>query len=220
MRGIFITGTDTGIGKTALAACLLRKYGATKDLLYWKPIQTGITDDDDTRTVRRLSGLPDGNFLDFGIRLKQPLSPHHAAALEKKTLRPGLLFERLRRLKLEDPVFVIEGAGGLLVPLNGRAMMSDFIRRTGLPVVLAARSALGTINHTLLSLEAARARRIPVAGVVMIGPLNPGNKASIEKYGGTKVLEEIPWLESRALRAFSVYAERRFDSRGFLGRLF
>lgn len=219
MRGVFIAGTDTGIGKTTLAACLLRRYGTAKALLYWKPIQTGTADEDDTRTVRRLSGLADGNVLEFGIRLRRPLSPHHAAALEKRVLRPGLLLDSLRRRGIAGSTFVIEGAGGLLVPLNGRVLMADFIRRTGLPVVLAARSALGTINHTLLSLEAARARRIPVAGVVMIGPRNPGNKASIEKYGKTKVLEEIPRLESRTSRELRAYAERRFDSRGLLGRL-
>lgn len=219
MRGVFISGTDTGIGKTTLAACLLRKYGTAKNLLYWKPVQTGIPDGDDTRIVRRMSGLRDGNFLDFGIRLKRPLSPHHAAALENKALKPGLLLESLGRMRLSGSALVIEGAGGLLVPLNGRVMMADFIRQTGLPLILAARSTLGTINHTLLTLEAARARRIPVAGVVLIGPRNPGNKASIEKYGRTKVLEEIPWLKSRTVKEFSSYAEKKFDSRGLLGRL-
>lgn len=187
-RGVFVTGTDTGVGKTLVSACLTRAWGAS----YWKPVQTGVaTDTGDSETVAALAEAPAERLYAPGAVFDAPLSPHAAAALEG------------RRVTLDDlslPAddgrpLVVEGAGGLLVPFSDGAYMIDLAEKLGLPVVLVARSGLGTINHTLLSLEALRRRRIPVAGVVMSGPLNPGNRAAIEGFGQVRVLAEIPQID-------------------------
>ena len=175
MRGIFVTGTDTGVGKTVLSAALMLRY---PDARYWKPIQTGP--DSDTAEVHRLSG---GEVFDRGIRHPDPVSPHHSRIpIDLRVLAaqiPG------------DPV-IVEGAGGVLVPVNATQTMADFMAMLGLPVMVAARSTLGTINHTVLSLEALRARGLRVTGVVMIGDANAGNRAAIERYGQVAVIAEMP----------------------------
>lgn len=183
--GVFVTGTDTGVGKTIVSAALVRAWGAS----YWKPVQTGLADgDDDTATVVRLAALPPARVAPPAYALQAPLSPAAAAALEGATVD----FERLATLPdLPEPV-VVEGAGGVLVPLDGERLMVDLMARLGLPVLLVARSTLGTINHSLLSLAVLRARRLPIAGIVMSGPLNPGNRAALEQYGHVRVLAELP----------------------------
>lgn len=212
-RGLFITGTDTGAGKTVLAACLMRRYGRGGDLLYWKPVQTGTDLDDDTGAARRLSGLSASSFLAQGMRLKRPLSPDQAAALEGKRLSIRTL---LGPLRAADPgrFMVVEGAGGLLVPLNGRELMADLAARLRLPLLIAARSGLGTLNHTLLTLQAARARGLAVAGVVLLGPRNPGNRRSLERHGRVRVLAEIPLLKPFGPKALRAFADRCFRLRG------
>ncbi|MCA1906795.1 MAG: dethiobiotin synthase, partial [Magnetospirillum sp.] len=118
-----------------------------------------------------------------------PLSPHAAARLENASIT----LDGLKLPTTEGPL-VVEGAGGILVPLNDRALTVDWVEHLGLPVVVVARSGLGTINHTLLTLEALNRRHIPILGVVMNGPPNPGNRAAIEQFGDTRVLAEIPPL--------------------------
>jgi len=178
VRGLFVTGTDTGVGKTVLSAALMLRYPGA---CYWKPIQTGP--DDDTREVGRLSG---GQVLDEGIRHPDPVSPH--LSYNRIDLR-SLLPKR-------DAVYIVEGAGGVLVPVNESQTMVDLMVLLNLPVVVAARTTLGTINHTLLTLEALRARSLKIAGVVMIGKPNPDNRAAIERYGCVPVLGEMPWFDS------------------------
>ena len=143
MRGLFVTGTDTNVGKTVLSAALMLRY---PEACYWKPIQTGP--DSDTAEVLRVSG---GKVFDEGVRHPDPVSPHHA--------RPPIdLQSLLRRRNSDGAVYVVEGAGGVLVPVNESQNMADFMLLLGLPVIVAARSTLGTINHTLLTLEALRER--------------------------------------------------------------
>ncbi|WP_419729561.1 dethiobiotin synthase [Lichenicola sp.] len=182
--GVFVTGTDTGIGKTLVSACLVRAWGAE----YWKPLQTGLDQDPgDSAVVREFGG--DGvRIHPPALELQAPLSPEDAAALERVAFDPGVV-----RLPDGEGPLVVEGAGGVLVPIGGGLMMTDLIIRLGLPVVLVARSGLGTINHTLLSLEALRRRGISVAGVVLNGPPSPGNRAAIERHGDVRVIAEIPW---------------------------
>ena len=175
MRGLFVTGTDTGVGKTVLAAALMLRY---PDACYWKPIQTGP--DDDTSEVRRLSG---GQVLDQGIRHPDPVSPHLS--------RMPIDLNALAGQASETPL-IIEGAGGVLVPVNESQTMADFMALLGLPVIVATRTTLGTINHTVLTLEALRARALRVAGVVMIGDCNADNRAAIERYGKIRVIAEMP----------------------------
>jgi malonyl-CoA O-methyltransferase len=191
----FVTGTDTGVGKTIVAACLACRLGAD----YFKPVQTGL--DDDTATVAALASLGPERVHPPRHRFKAPLSPEAASALEG--VRIALADFSLPGTKRP---LVVEGAGGVLVPLGGGATMACLMAQFGLPVVLVARSTLGTINHTLLSLEALNGRGIAVAGVVMVGPPNAGNRAAIEVHGQVRVLAELPWLDridADALRRLS-----------------
>jgi dethiobiotin synthetase len=186
--GLFVTGTDTNIGKTVLSAALMHRYRQVLSVRYWKPVQTGFPEDDDTAEVRTLGACPEEEIFDSGIRLPRPLSPHLSAQLAGTTID-------MRALAATLPTragWIAEGAGGVLVPLNNTDLMIDFIRLLGLAAVVMTRSGLGTINHTLLTIEALRSRRIPVAGVVMGGDLNPENRRAIEMYGRVAVLGEMP----------------------------
>jgi len=192
VRGVFVTATDTGVGKTVLSAALLLRY---PDAIYWKPIQTGS--DDDTAEVRRLSG---GRAIDKGIRLPDPVSPHLAAQ------RAGVVID-LKELIPPSGFCVVEGAGGVLVPVNESQVMADLTAMLGLPVLVAARSTLGTINHTLLTIEALRARSLTIAGVVMIGDRNLDNRSAIEHYGKVPVLAEMPRFDPLTSECLRRWAE-------------
>ncbi len=191
MKGLFVTGTDTGVGKTVVASALMHRYRGSERLRYWKPIQTGIEIDNDTATVRRLGACADEEIFDEGVRLQKPVSPHLAARWAGMRID----LADLRRLAKDDAAtWIVEGAGGLLVPVNESQTMADWIAGLKLPVLVAARTGLGTINHTLLTLEALRARALRVAGVIMIGEPNVDNRAAIEEYGQVTVVAEMPFL--------------------------
>lgn len=163
-------------------------------LRYWKPVQTGIEVDDDTSTVRQLASLGPGRILDAGVRLPRPLSPHLSAALAGEHVS----IARVREFVADEPDstrWIVEGAGGVLVPLNDRELMVDLVFMLGLPAVVATRSSLGTINHTLLTIEALRTRAVPIAGVIMVGAPNADNRIAIESWGHVPVLGEIPPLD-------------------------
>jgi dethiobiotin synthase len=209
MRGVFVTGTDTGVGKTVLCAALLRRYAAAR---YWKPVETGIEVDNDTAEVVRLSGA---SVREEGVRLRGAVSPHLAATRAGVRIEIDPLIEWTLAASDENP-WVVEGAGGVLVPLNESQTMAHLMLRLGLPIVLAARSTLGTINHTLLSLEALRARSLHVTGVVMIGEPNPDNRAAIEHYGKTTVLGEMPNLDPLTPSALKAWATTGLDPDGRL----
>ncbi len=194
IRGLFVTGTDTGIGKTVTCAALLSRFAADPRVRYWKPIQTGSNDEEDTATVRRLSGCGAVRVLDDGVRLAHPVSPHLAARLSGVTVGIAQLTEIAAVQPAADRL-IVEGAGGVLVPLNGEDLMVDLMVHLGLPVVVVARSTLGTINHTLLTLEALRGRSLDVAGVIMVGARHPENREAIERYGRVVVVAELPVLE-------------------------
>lgn len=195
LRGIFVTGTDTNVGKTIVCAALLQGLRYSSSIRYWKPIQTGVETDDDTATVLALSGREPRAVLAEGIRLPLPLSPHLAARLAGIEIGLDSLVERVAAQPASDR-WIVEGAGGLLVPINTQAVMADLIGALGLPALVVARTSLGTINHTLLTLEGLRSRAIAVAGVVMVGDPNRENLAAIERYGRVPVLGELPWIPS------------------------
>lgn len=182
--GVFVTGTDTDIGKTVIAACLVRALNGN----YWKPVQSGLIDGTDTQTIKKLVKLDSLTLFPSTYELKQPLSPHEAAR------RDGveIVMRRFRLPKSTRPL-IVEGAGGVLVPLNKRALMIDLIKTFDLPVIVVARSGLGTINHTLLTLKALKDKKCKVLGVITNGPRNPANVAAIEHYGRTPVM----WQTSR-----------------------
>lgn len=157
-------------------------------------MQTGIEQDDDTAEVARLAGLTPNQVLNAGVRLPRPLSPHLSAALASKPISLPPLMD-LAWSQPESERFIVEGAGGVLVPLNEHELMVDLIAVLGLTVVIAARSGLGTINHTLLTIEALRNRAIAIGGVVMVGEPNPDNRIAIETRGSVTVLGTVPPLD-------------------------
>ncbi len=189
MRGVFVTGTGTGVGKTVLSAALALARGSG----YWKPIQTGT--ESDTEEVRRLTGC---EVREQGIRLPDPVAPYLAArrARMRVTVADVLAFAPT------NGEWVVEGAGGVLVPINEAEMILDLMEQLALPVIVASRTTLGTINHTLLTLDAIRSRGLTVERVVMVGDKDRDNREAIETFGRVKV-DELPWMEpltNQALR--------------------
>jgi len=183
---LVITGTDTGVGKTVFSAALADAL----DACYWKPIQSGLHEETDSETVLRLGRIPSQRILREAWRLKTPVSPHRSAEIDKVALAP----RALEPPKMNCPL-IIEGAGGLLVPLTRHETFADIFARWQLPVILCARTGLGTINHTLLSLEAMRRRRIPILGIAFIGDAQLDTQRIIEKMGEIRILGRLPHLE-------------------------
>lgn len=201
-----VAGTDTGVGKTVIAAILTAGLRAS----YWKPLQSGLTETTDTEVVQALSALPASSLLTEAYRLTSPISPHASAALDGITIDPARL-----RLPTVTGRLIVEGAGGLLVPINSETLLIDLIGQWQLPVLLVTRSRLGTINHTLLSLAALRAHGIGVVGVVMNGESDEVSRQAIEFYGKVRVLAEVPILaELNPGTIRNVYA-RLFGGDGF-----
>ena len=201
MRGVFVAGTDTDAGKTVVAAALVAALGAR----YWKPVQSGLAGlpGGDSAEVARPTGRDPADFPPPACAFQAPLAPDQAAALEGARIDPARIV-----LPQRPGPLVVEGAGGLLVPLDGATLMIDLARRLGLPIVLAARTGLGTINHTLLSLEALARRALPVAGVVFSGPDHPANVAAIRRLGGVPILGRIPRLDPLTPAALAAAAAR------------
>jgi dethiobiotin synthetase len=183
---IVVTGTDTDIGKTVFAAGLTGLLGG----VYWKPVQAGLDGETDTEAVRRLSGLDASHFLPEAWRLKLPASPHLAAEREGIEIDSGAL-----AVPVLTRALIVEGAGGLMVPLNRRELYIDVFARWKVPVILCARTALGTLNHTLLSLEALARRAVPVLGIALIGDPHPDNERTLAAMGGVPVLGRLPRLD-------------------------
>lgn len=205
MRGIFITGTDTDAGKTIASACLLvalRRHWPQAG--YWKPVQSGLDDlpRGDTGTVADLTGSADTDFPAPAYAFRAPLSPDQAAAREGAVIDAATI-----TLPAHPGPLVVEGAGGILVPVDGTLLMLDLAERFGLPVVVAARTGLGTINHTLLTLAALRARALPVAGVLFSGADHPENIATIARLGAVPVLGRIPRLPELTAAAIAAAAD-------------
>lgn len=206
--GYFVTGTDTNVGKTVLSALLVAALNA----LYWKPIQTGVAEGADRDAVIRMAGIPPGEALPEAYRFDPPVSPHLAA--ERGGMRIDLEAIAMpaaangRRL-------IAEGAGGAMVPINDSGLMTDLMRQLGLPALVAARSTLGTINHTLLTLAALDRAGVAVSGVVLIGPENADNRAAIERYGRRPVVGMIPPLDRIDRATLLDVFGAKFDSRVF-----
>ena len=216
IRGLFVTGTDTGVGKTVVAAALMHRYRRELPLRYWKPIQTGIEQDDDTAVVRTLGQCADDEILDEGVRLKRPLSPHLAAKLSGKKISIEQVY-RMSMAHANDKVsWIVEGAGGALVPINDSEQVADLVRMLSLPVLVVANTRLGTINHTLLTLEALRRRALIVSGVVMVGERNAHNREAVEAYGAVRVLGEMPPLAVLNAENVASWAKTEFDEQSVL----
>ncbi len=204
--GFIVAGTDTGIGKTVFSAALAGALGG----YYWKPVQAGLEGETDSDGVRRLSGLAPQRILPEAYRLKLPASPHIAAAREGIEIKP----ERLPLPWGARPL-VIEGAGGLLVPLSDDLLQIDQLASWGLPVILCARTALGTINHTLLSLEALAKRQMRVHGIAFIGDAAEEVESTIVALGGVRRLGRLPIIEPLNAARLAEAFRANFDVRNF-----
>jgi dethiobiotin synthetase len=201
--GYVVTGTDTGVGKTVIAAGLAGHLGAR----YWKPIQAGLDDETDSDAVRRLTEGR-ARVLPESWRLTRPCSPHEAARLDGLRIDPAKL-----PLPNGDGPLIVEGAGGVLVPVNDDRLYADLFAAWGLPVILVARTALGTINHSLLSLEALRLRGLEVAGAIFSGEQNAASEEAIVRFGRCRHLGRLPRLDplTPARLADAVAAGIRMD---------
>ena len=195
-RTFVIAGTDTDVGKTVFAAALCGALGA----YYWKPVQCGLEDGGDAEVVRRLSGLSSVHILPELYRLTTPASPHRAAEIDGVEIdieklvvgvRPVMLKTCFQERSDTGQLFV-EGAGGLMVPLTRTFLQIDLFARWKFPVVLCARTALGTINHSLLSIEALQRRDIPIHGIVFIGAANADSERTICEMGQVRRLGRLP----------------------------
>ncbi|APD48479.1 dethiobiotin synthase [Synechococcus sp. CS-602] len=188
---LIVCGTDTDVGKTVVSALLVQGLKAR----YWKPVQCGLEDGGDSKRVRRLLGLSEaeaeGRILPEAYRYSHPVSPHWAGELEHDLLDPSRL-----ELPIGTAPLVVETAGGLLVPLRRDLLQIDQVRHWGLPVLLVARSGLGTLNHTLLSVEALAQRGIPLLGLVFNGPIHADNPSTLAALTGAPVLGCLPPLAS------------------------
>jgi dethiobiotin synthetase len=218
MSGLFVTGTDTDIGKTVVSAALLHRFRKTARLCYWKPVQTGFPEDDDTATVERLGLCASRELCQEGVRLPRPLSPHLSAGYSGKEIHLETLLGPFTAGTTAHS-WIVEGAGGVMVPLNASQFMVDLIAALRLPALIVARSRLGTINHTLLTVSVLRARLIPVAGVVLTGEPNADNRRSIETYGNIPVVAEMPHLSTLTADTLGDWARAHFDPDGTLDRV-
>lgn len=180
---LVITGTDTGIGKTLFSAALAGALQAS----YWKPIQAGLEDGSDSDTVAALA--PGGTIVPEAYRLTTPCSPHRAAELD------GVEIDLDRLVPPVTDPLVVEGAGGALVPVTRDCLYADLFARWQLPVVIVARTALGTINHSLLTIEALRARGVPILGIAFSGDAVEDSEATIAAIGRVKRLGRLPRIE-------------------------
>lgn len=183
---IVVTGTDTGIGKTVFSAGLANLLGAN----YWKPIQAGLEGETDTEVVARLGGLSGDRIVPEVHRLRTPASPYHSAEIDGVRIDA----DSLAVPDTGGRPLVIEGAGGLMVPLSLGTLYADVFERWRLPAVLCARTALGTINHSLLSIEALRRRHIDILGIAFIGERNAEAESAVCEIGRVRWLGRLPWL--------------------------
>jgi len=191
-RPLFVTGIGTGIGKTIVSAVLVEKLKAD----YWKPVQSGDLDNSDTITVKSLISNTKTTFFDEAYRLTQPFSPHKSAAIDGITIKPENII-----LPETNNILVIEGAGGLMVPLNTDFLMLDLIRQLGAAAILVSQNYLGSINHTLLSAYALKKENIPVRGIIFNGVKDIYSKDFILENTGLELLGHIPEYDTMDKKA-------------------
>jgi 8-amino-7-oxononanoate synthase len=194
-RVLFVAGTDTGVGKTVVAAALSRAAARAGAAGYWKPVQTGS--EDDAGTVRELASAAELELVPNVYRFALPASPHAAAAAEGAEIDPERLHQTLAALRAERKLerLVVELAGGLLVPLHRDFTQVDWLQRERADLVLVARSGLGTINHTSLSYEALRRRGLEPRALFLVGPPHPSNRATLEHLLAPRCIVELPQLD-------------------------
>lgn len=201
MTRFVITGTDTGIGKTVFSAALA---GATR-APYWKPIQSGLEEETDSEAVARLAGVA---ILPEAHRLITPASPHLAAEIDGATIDPDALTS-------PDGDLIVEGAGGALVPVTRTLLYADLFARWQIPVIVCARTSLGTINHSLLTIEALKSRGVPLHGLAFLGDAMPDSEAIIPEISGLRRLGRLPLLDPLTSESLAAAFAANFDRADF-----
>lgn len=205
---IFISGTGTGVGKTFLSSLILSKYGKELNLSYWKPVQTGTEKDSDAvRKIYSVSTIP--SVYEFIY----PASPHFSAEKENREIDFDFLLNEMKQKKSER--IISEGAGGILVPLNRRFLFADLLEKLQIPVLICASSRLGTVNHTLLTLQNLQKRNIPVPGFFFCGEetdVSEDSAFTVEKFSGVRYLGRTDFPDrSLSEKEFRQYADENFD---------
>lgn len=206
MTTIVVTGTDTDVGKTVFSAALAGALGAS----YWKPIQAGTGGGGDSACVAALAGARLRAVLPEAYRLATPCAPQRAAAIDGVTIDPAMM-----TLPAVMGPLVVEGAGGVLVPVNDDVLFADLFALWNAAVVLVARTALGTINHSLLSIEALRRRGVPVLGIAFVGNPDPDSEAAIARIGAVRRLGRLPRLDPLTPDTLAAAFAAGFDGRDF-----
>jgi len=201
-----ITGTDTDIGKTVFAAALTAALNA----YYWKPVQAGLDGETDSQAVVRLGGLGPDRILPEKFRLNTPASPHFAAAKDGVTIAVHDLV-----IPTVDRPLIIEGAGGALVPINKTLLFADLFAAWGLPVIIVASTKLGTINHSLLTIEALRSRDVPIHGIAFIGEEIADSQDTICQVGRAKQLGRLPIIEDLSAHSLRAAFDAHFNLSDF-----
>lgn len=208
MEGVFITGTDTGVGKTTICAGLLKMIYGSRPVKYWKPVQTGTIVGDDTREVKGITGLADECFAEPSYRFPDPVSPHLAAEKWGKIVQMSKLKGDFDKFK--SNFLVVEGAGGILVPYSESILQIDFTKEIRLPVIIVGQDRVGAINHTLLTLEACRRVGVEILGVILTRfRMTLGNGSIISSFGKTEVLANFAPTDDPKLLVAQVMSNDR-----------
>ena len=180
-----ICGTDTDIGKTLISSFFVKGLNS----FYWKPIQSGIELQTDSQTVEKLAQVSKEKIIKEAYVFTKPLSPHWAAEIDQKIIN----FDKLRLPKVQDSL-IVETAGGLMVPITRNFLQIDQIKQWNLPVILVCKSSLGTLNHTLLSIEALQRRNIEIFGLVVNGEKHLDNPKTLVDFSGIPLIAEFPYI--------------------------
>jgi dethiobiotin synthetase len=202
MSGLFITGTDTGVGKTFVTSLVARHFrGEGLDVGVMKPISTGPAAENDAVWLKKVLKLSDPLELINPIRLKHPLAPYPASKIENRKLKIGTIFQAYKKLCALHDLVLVEGIGGVMVPIKKDYLVIDLIKDFSLPTIIVARPKLGTINHTLLTIEALKKRRVNIFGIIINGytgkDLSEKTNASvITEISGVPILTKIPWRKN------------------------
>ena len=181
-----ICGTDTDIGKTLISSFFVKGLNS----FYWKPIQSGIESQTDSQTIVKLAQLSKEKIIKEAYVFTKPLSPHWAAEIDQKTIN----FEKLRLPKVQGSL-IVETAGGLMVPITRNFLQIDQIKQWNLPVIIVCKSSLGTLNHTLLSIESLKRRNIEILGLVVNGEKHLDNPRTLVDFSGIPLIAEFPYIE-------------------------
>ena len=181
-----ICGTDTDIGKTLISSFFVRGLNS----FYWKPIQSGIESQTDSQTIQKITQINKEQIINEAYIFTQPVSPHWAAEIDKKTINFNML-----KLPKVNGSLIVETAGGLMVPITRSFLQIDQIKKWDLPVILVCKSSLGTLNHTLLSIEALKKRNINIIGLVINGEKHLDNAKTISEFSGIPIIAEFPYIQ-------------------------